>query len=311
VHSGEATVPAVPRLYLIAALFVALPAAAAADPPVPGSHDKAWWREVVANDYQPPSDASIEALTHELSHYLGSSDPELRDEIAYSTLTNWLYVKHNLPAALQDELVEEWRANLGRGIGEQGTDSVFLRSFSVLMLSVAAALDNEAPWLDEAQFDELLDAALSYLRDERDTRGFDADKGWVHSVAHTADLLKFLGRNRQLEVPEQADILAAISAKLAHVDHGLSHGEDERLARAVLSIVARPDSDMAAFRAFLDTLKPAPWPEGLPTPAELAVNQNRKHLAVSLYAVLSADEHDLVSLQEAKASTLDLLRQML
>jgi hypothetical protein len=151
---------------------------------------------------------------------------------------------------------------------------------------------------------------LTYLREEQDTRGFDAEKGWMHSVAHTADLLKFLARNRHLELSEQADILTAIAAKLAHVDHVLTHGEDERLARAVVSIVARPDADMPGFQAFLDSLKPV-WPGGLPTPAELAVNQNRKHLAVSLYAVLSTDPRDLESLRTAEERVLGLLRTML
>jgi hypothetical protein len=49
----------------------------------------------------------------------------------------------------------------------------------------------------------------------------------------------------------------------------------------------------------------------LPTPAELAVNQNRKHLAVSLYAVLSTDQRDLQPLRAADGMVLALLKTMM
>lgn len=278
-------------------LFVAAPDSRAAE--AQPAHDKAYWQAIVANGFTPAADAPMPPLLRELSRYLGSADPELRDGIAYSVLTQWIYVKQDVPADLLRGLSAEWTANLSRGIGENGTDSVFLRSFSALMLSVAVALDNEVPWLDESRFDRLLLAALAYLREEQDTRGFDAGKGWIHSVAHTADLLKFLGRSRHLAPEDQAAILSAIAEKLAQLDHVLVHGEDERLARAVISILARPDVNTAAFDAFLEQLKPVHL-AGLPSPADIAANQNSRHLAVSLYALLATDQRALRTLKQAE-----------
>lgn len=284
---------------------------AAADPgeaSTPTTHDKSWWQAVIADDFAPPPATSMGALLFELNGYLASPDPELRDDIAYRVLTNWLYVKRILPPERRDELIDAWRKNLSREIGERGTDSVFLRSFSALMLSVAAALDNAAPYLDAGEFDLLLESALRYLHDERDTRGFDPEKGWIHSVAHTADLLKFLGRSRHLKVKVQSAILSAIAGKLVALDHVLVNGEDERLARAVAAIITRPDADLASFETFLANLQPL-TPDGPPTPGELALNQNRRHLLVSLYAVLSMDERDPESLREARDRVLTVLKR--
>lgn len=272
-----------------------LPAAAAVET---SSHDTAYWHAVIKNEFVPPDDASLPSQLRELSSYLSSTDPELRDEIAYRVLTQWLYVQRLVPAELQQELLDEWRSNLSKGIGGEGSDSVFLRSFSALMLSVAVALDNQSPWLDAGEFDCLLKSALAYLRDERDTRGFNPEKGWIHSVAHTADLLKFLARSRYLEVNGQEAILAAIADKVSRLDHVLTHGEDERLARAVAAVVARSDAEMRIFEAFLERLKPLPL-QALPTPEQLAVNQNRRHLAVSLYAVLKSGSRDDPALNDA------------
>ena len=297
------------KLAVLAAMFVVLPVIGFGQAQSRDTHDKAYWQAIIASDFALPADASLQALVQELCGYLASTDPGLRDDIAYSVLTQWIYVKRIVPPELRGELIDQWTANLRRGIGEKGKDSVIIRSFSALMLSVAVALDNEAPYLDDPAFDRLLDAALAYLRDERDVRGFDAEKGWLHSAAHTADLLKFLGRSRYLEVNQQSAILTAIADKLAQLDHVLVHGEDERLARAVVSIVARDDADMPAFEPFLNSLKPLRI-EGLPTSAELALNQNRKHVAVSLYAVLNTDERELKSLHEAGEKALALLRTM-
>lgn len=275
-----------------------------------GVHDKAYWRAIIADDYTPPTDTALPALARELSAALGSTDAELRDEIAYSVLTQWLYVKRLMPRALRDELLAEWARNLQYGIGDRGTDSVLRRSFSALMLAVAVALDNETAYLDRKEYGALLGAAVEYLHTEQDTRGFDADEGWLHSVAHTADLLKFLGRSRHLERSEQAVILAGIASKVAELDHVLVHGEDERLARAVVSIVSRPDVDVQAFRAFLSSLSLSGG-EGLPPVSDLTRNQNRKQLAVSLYAVLSTDSRDLDSLREARELVLEHLKTMM
>src|SRR5207247_1077641 len=75
------------------------------------------------------------------------------------------------------EVVGQMLANLGEGLGESGTDTVFLRSFSVLVLMEMFTRDNPEPLLDHAERDELLSSALDLLRSARQLRG------WVASPA--------------------------------------------------------------------------------------------------------------------------------
>ena len=276
----------------------------------PAVHDKAFWRAVAANKFAPPAAEPLPPLVAELSGYLASPDPELRDDIAYSTLASWIYRQRIVPVDARRALLGEWSRNLTQGIGERGTSSVFRRSFSALALGVLVITDNEAPYLDKQEFDRLLAAAVTYLRDEKDTRGFDPTLGWMHSVAHTADLLKFLARSRHLQPVQQTLILQAIASKIGNVEGVLTHGEDERLARAVLSIVAREDFDAAGFRQWAASLAP-PRATGAPTAASLATAQNRRNLAVSLYAVLSTDARNLPVVQAARDVVLGVLRTMM
>lgn len=269
--------------------------------------DKAFWRGVIQNEFKAPPDVPLLILLGELNTMLGSPDPELRDDIAYSVLANWIYRQRIVPVEECQRLLRSWQANLKIGIGQQGTDAVVLRSFSALSLGVLAILDNEAPYLDRDAFNTLLASSLAYLKDEQDVRGFDARLGWLHSVAHTADLVKFLARSRHLQPQEQAVILTAIADKLTAVSTPLVHGEDERLARAVLSIVGRADFDEAGFAAWLKTMAPKPQTT-TPTLATLATGQNRKDLLVSLFAVLSTDRRDLAGVTRARAMVLETLR---
>lgn len=291
-------------LVILAALLTGLAVPARAQTP---ARDKAWWQAVAAKDFAVPADVPLPVLLDELTTLLGSPDPELRDDLAYTTLAQWIYRQKVVPVDQRLRLLGVWERNLTTGIGGLGSPAVTRRSFSALALGILAILDTEAPFLDRPAFAGLLASALGYLRDEKDVRGFDPALGWLHSVAHTADLIKFLARSRHLQPAEQAQILTAISDKLAAVETPLINGEDERLARAVLSMAARPDFDEAAFASWLKTVAPARRTDP-PTAVTLAVDGNRRNLLVSLFAVLSTDRRDLATVAKARALVLETLK---
>jgi len=296
-----------PVLCALGLLITAGPVCAQGTSAQGGVRNKAYWQGVITNEFKPPAGVPLLILLGELNTMLGSPDPELRDDIAYSVLATWIYRQRIVPVGERMRLLRSWQDNLKAGIGEQGDEGVVLRSFSALALGVLAILDTEAPFLDRDAFSTLLASSLAYLKAEQDVRGFDARLGWLHSVAHTADLVKCLARGRHLQPQEQAVVLTAIADKLAAVSTPLVHGEDERLARAVLSIVGRPDFDEAAFAAWLTTMAPVRQ-TGVPTLATLATGQNRRDLLVSLFAMLSTDRRDLPGITRARAVVLESLK---
>src|SRR4029078_3939571 len=52
--------------------------------------DKAFWQAVLENECAVPDGHSVASLTPELLAYLGSTDPDLRDDIAFSILATWI-----------------------------------------------------------------------------------------------------------------------------------------------------------------------------------------------------------------------------
>jgi hypothetical protein len=276
---------------LLAGVLVAMQTAA---PPAAATatvvHDKAFWQAIVKQDYAPPAIGAIEPLVQELSSYLASPDPELRDELAYSILTSWIYEKHLVPAGTVRGLMTEWAKNLSQDIGSTGTDAVFRRSFSALMLSTIVATDNAKPFLESTDVRSLLNVAIAYLNDERDVRGYDPRKGWMHSAAHTADLLKFLGRSRFVTVSDQPLLLGAIVRKLRDTPEVFTHGEDERFARAILSLVNRQDFDAAGFTDWVTRSMPTRPTQALPDPAWLSGRQNVTNLFAKLEVLLTLQD---------------------
>src|SRR4051812_31165622 len=104
----------------------------------PAQHDRAFWKAIAQNHYAVPEGQSAAALAHELSQLFGSPDSELRDDLSYSILAHWIYRPNILLPSDLNALVDEWRPNLKIGIGESGTNSALLRSFTALSLSSIA-----------------------------------------------------------------------------------------------------------------------------------------------------------------------------
>jgi Protein of unknown function (DUF2785) len=216
--------------------------------------DKLFWQTIKENNYVVPMDHTPTSLTAELFTYLGSTDPELRDEIAYEIFANFL--ERGYFSLEEIEIyIANLLANLDIGIGETNTDSVFLRSFSVLFLAEIVHNDNKVPQLKKPIIKTILEKGLWYLTTERDPRGYVPDKGWAHALAHTADLLLVLGRNLNTGKDEHSLILIGVSEKLIQPTTWVyEYGEDDRLSRATLEVLRRGTLSVTFVRQWLDSL---------------------------------------------------------
>ena len=286
------------------------PAAATAGAP---TRDVAFWSGIKANDFAVPEGEAAGPLLMELCELLGSPDPELRDGLGYDIAAVWIQRRRTVSDADLRPAIALLEKNLTVGLGENGTGSVLLRSFSALVLSLVAARDNAASLLSAEEFDALLSSALDYLAREQDVRGFVKGTGWHHSVAHTADLLKFLGRSAKLPPAGQRRILGAIALKAGGSTSFWSYGEDDRLAAAVLSILKRDDFDPAVFDGWLERFIAAwqtAWQDPLAIdPARYAAAKNGRDLlaALELQIAISAP---FPAAEKSRAAILAALRRM-
>jgi Protein of unknown function (DUF2785) len=311
---GNVTIRLSSTLVVLCALFsaaIGLSAAERSAASASVADTKTLLRSIVSHENQPPAGRTAKEILPELTRQLASPDPELRDDLAFRILSVWIYEKRLLSPDDLRSLVATLLSNLRRGIGEQNADTVFFRSFSALTLSIIVARDNEEPFLSEEEFRSLLNATLTYFRDERDTRGFDGRKGWIHTVAHTSDLLKFLARSRYLSAGDQGRILEALVAKLHAVSEIFGQGEDQRMARVVISIARRSDLEKDTIRAWFDQRKADVKFPDKPSVESLRFEQNTLHFLVSLWAALSIDNRPSDNAEVVKGQLRDVLRAVM
>jgi hypothetical protein len=156
----------------------------------------------------------------------------------------------------------------------------------------------------------LLDAALAYLAAEKDLRGYDSAKGWIHAVAHAADLVAALAANRHLGKDAHGRILDAVAARLSSAGGVFTWGEQERLGEAIAALVRRPDFQPAALDPWLARLaadNEKLWQEGARIdPARFAAVQNGKDVLRELFTSLA--EEDSPGTAAARAKILKALQ---
>lgn len=197
-----------------------------------------YWDQVQSTGFEVPSDRSLADLTAELTTMLGSIHPEVRDGTAYPALATWIErgVYDDLLGGLGDGMV----AGLSVGLGESGTDSVFRRSFSALILAECVERNNAEHLLPGAKILQWGDQVAAWFLSEQDTRGFVTGKGWAHAVAHGADTIAALGESPHLAGPELAVLLDVLTERLMKSTSApLTAGEPDRIAAAALRILRR------------------------------------------------------------------------
>jgi hypothetical protein len=191
------------------------------------------YRQVIESDGVLPDGLAPEAAVAELSELLRSRDPVTRDEIA---LTALMTVLPNLASPL--------RRRLGDAMVDRLKDpEVQARTFAPLVLGGVL----EAGEFDPSWFDAFED----WYPAEQDLRGHDAQLGWLHAVAHGADLLGTFGFRCPDVAPERV-LALAVKRMLAPTDYALRDQEDDRLAYALALTLTREELTEQASAAWLD-----------------------------------------------------------
>jgi Protein of unknown function (DUF2785) len=305
-----------PRLIvtsIVALILTACPSlsaeAATSAAATPSPHDRQYFRDIASHSFAVPPGASAFALAQELTPWLASPDPELRDTLAYTILDVW--IRHGqLTNAELLTLLPSLQQNLTAYIGDSGDDSVFRRSFSALILASFAQRDLRQPFLSPEQYRALLSSAFAYLRDERDTRGFDPVQGWIHSTAHTADLLAALAGSPRFTPADQQALFTAIEGRLTSAGRIYTYGEQDRLAVALLVVITRDDFQLSSFQSWLTSLEQDSivWQRSPPDPIRLALFENHTYLLEALLARMPSRTPLSPAAVEARDAARDALR---
>jgi hypothetical protein len=205
---------------------------------------------VMQNGMDVPADRGLDESTVELVEMLGHPNPRTREDLAYPLLTTWITrgVYDQLLAGLGDGIAP----GLRYGLGHDGDVSVMRRSYSALMLAEIIGRDNNEHLMSAESVLDWGDRATAWYVREQDHRGWIPELGWANAIAHGADLLAALARSRhfgRLELTVLLDVIA--DRVLTPTSYIWRHGEDDRLAYAVMTLLHRNELDPVIVEPWL------------------------------------------------------------
>lgn len=217
-------------------------------------------------------------LTQAILDHLGSTDSYLRDSLCYSTLAHWIYTYDVYSPEQLREILQRVQDMWFTKIGENETDSVFLRSFSSLVVALVLARDSKSPFLTEEEFREILAGTVEYCRQERDLRGYVEHGGWAHAAAHVADVVDECVNHRTAGQAECELLWQGLSALIRNADAVYEAEEDERITNALVAMVEAGKVPLAKLCAWLEAEEFA----GEDDNKSFTLRINWKHLVRSL-----------------------------
>ncbi|MDM5279082.1 DUF2785 domain-containing protein [Paenibacillus silvae] len=190
------------------------------------------------DNYHTPPDTFT--LVQEMLHNIGTTDAQLRDDLIYTTLSHWIPSNIMTTYELEQILTIVLDDNhLLFKLGETHSDSVFTRSFSMLVIPLLLMRHKETPFLSNERIHQIKDAVFHNIRNEKDYRGYDETKGWAHAIAHAADVLEDLAQSNELDEVDLLTMLDLIYEKMTISKRIYSDGEDERMVKPVMCILDR------------------------------------------------------------------------
>ena len=197
---------------------------------------------IASDNYEAPTRPELYPLILAMGTYTGSLDPELRDDLIYMTMATWIArdvfeakdLKEILMVSLNDQ-------HLFLHLGDRESDTVFTRTFSMLIVAAVLNAHRRRPFLPDSELQVIQHKLLRYLDGENDFRGYVPVKGWAHSMAHAADALDELVQCEAFDADDVQEVLAALRTVICTAETVYICEEDERLVTAVLSAWQRAD----------------------------------------------------------------------
>lgn len=225
-----------------------------------------------------------------LVNCLGNPDPKVRDQLAFEGLSSLMRssgLEQRTLTALSAALLDQLR---------RPGSSAIARSFAALTLSEIARTDRIKPWMTDAERQELVDTAATFLSGISDYRAFSDREGFVHAVAHGADFTLQLALNPAITKPQLSKLLSAIALQIAPKEPGVAYwaGEPDRLARAVIFIAQRKlhtdDEWKTWFVTMMDPKPFASWDVAFTSEIGIRRHHNVRTFLLSMFATAITSE---------------------
>lgn len=197
-------------------------------------------RSVVENQFEIPTSITPRECLPLFYKHIGAKDAELRDELIFSVLANWIYkgvyTREQIYKIADTLTQDEYILN---GVGQEKDDSVFVRSATALQLWALIVTHKKRSFLPFNTIALIYEKSLRLLREEVDYRAYVEDSGWANSIPHVGNIFLELVQLPEMKKPMILEIFNTICEKVKQPSHKFPADEVEFLAGPIGEIMAR------------------------------------------------------------------------
>jgi hypothetical protein len=233
--------------------------------------------------------AQAESLIEAILPFIGDKDPEIRDRTVYGMLAHLFHDKHlneerltyYLNLFLSDQYLFYDMENID-------PYSVLKRSFTVLQLVIITYVHRRDNVISHEHILSLYEAFIKYVQEEKILIGYEDPIGWMHSIAHSADLFAQLVQVAWFD-SEKIRVMFDLIAKKIKIDHYLYiSNEDERMVVAIKKGLDQKKLSQEQILSWLDLFLLDEVSDDYLTKSTMV--NNIKHLLSALYFTCINDE---------------------
>lgn len=239
--------------------------------------------QLAEDDFPLPSEDELPILVDAMLAHIGALDPDLRDGLIYPTFRFWFRKKAFSPELMR-ELVHTAISDqfIFYKIGEQNTNSVFRRTFSMLLLPLLLIAHRGQPYLSHEEVHLVKDKLIEYLKTEKDRRGFVEGIGWAHSIAHAADAVDDVALCTELSASDLRVILDVLHDVICVQDSCYTHMEEDRISTPIIAVISRNLLSDEEINEWISNLSEAVFQIDS-VPEKYTIRANAKNFLQTLY----------------------------
>jgi len=209
--------------------------------------------ESIKKNHYDFADVNKAELADRCLMHIGDPDGTIRDGLVYGVLAHLLHDKYFNEAELTRYLEQLISADfLSYDLENKQPNSVLRRSFSILQLVILVYVHRRDGILEKASIERVYHAFLAYFVQETILTGYDAQVGWVHAIAHSADLFAQLMQISWFDENRLMEMFSAIVDKFKQKNHFYTFDEDERMTIAIKNGIARQIMSRDFIESWLD-----------------------------------------------------------
>ncbi|QIL51156.1 DUF2785 domain-containing protein [Weissella coleopterorum] len=175
---------------------------------------------------------------------LKQTNPQIRDQGVFISLMQG--IQQGAFSVTQEQfMIQELLQDkvLFNHINESENDGAFQRSFAIFLLAllIFSGRRKNVELLNAQQWHIMIEQIGVYIVLERDTRGYVADKGWVHAFTHLGNLLDEINVSPQVNRADKILLETLLVERIKRLNTALVMGEVERMARYMVNLAKMND----------------------------------------------------------------------